>query len=637
MPNPPSSIPDSRRSFWIALAVCLLVALAAARVLKSLDDPWTGSMGRLLFGKEAGSLGTFEKYHRVLQCYTDPHFPGRERMGVDDWVRIGLRLSSLLVIAASLLAAATSFWWSRWMRHPEAPAWKPPRVAGWSRWILLGTLLLGAALRLPSARCGMTYDEQDNARRNYHGYHELAAPGAPARFVEARWQDAVWENERGNNPFLFSFLSQVSQSVWRQFAGAPRDRFDLVAMRFPSLFFGLAALAAVWWSMNQIGLGRAAPWAGLLMAVHGLALHHSIEARAYGLCLFFSSALIGLAWRVIHRGRGWEWALFGLLVCASILAYPGMFYFVASVNLFVAAVLGWRAFKARDRLARANLARWFVSNSAAALAFFWVFFPTFPQAAGFFATKFPEGNLDLAWAIGAFTTYGSGLMAWFDNNVGAPGWTGPSELAWWGARFPAFWPVGLAAFLIFPLVFLTGLVSAWREEGGKMRAALLATCLLAGAAMFCHHAFLTGFSLYHWYVIYTLPALLGLMGCGLAALGSALARRLGRPDRAPAWTGLVAAFHCLWLLWIVYPWPGARPWQDDMAIMARQPPSGGWRTAPGEIPRIEIQRGESLWVTYLDGYQIRYHDYEDHLAQWRPIVQRPLAGWGRLTQDGTGK
>ena len=396
-------------------------------------------------------------------------------------------------------------------------------------------------------------------RRNYHGFHDFREPNQAPEWVEAGFDHAVWENERVNNPYFFSLLSQVSQSTWRFFTGTPREQTSLAAMRFPSLFFGWLAIASMYWFARQIGFARLAPWAAALMAVHGLALHHSVEARGYGLNLFLSSLLLGFAWRVLQIGATRDWILFGVVVFMTVFSYPGSLYIAAVINLFIFMVLLWRWRKQADPRAKTALARWVVVNATAGLCYLWLVAPAMPQALAEFQKKFPEGNLGFSWVLGATVTYATGLMPIYTKVFAGPDWPGPTQVEWFFTHFPRMWPVCLLT--IFTVVlFVAGWI--WIFKNGRLRAAFLLTATSSGVIMVTHHYLFTGLSLYHWYIIYILPTVLLAWTAGIGCLAEKIsaATRL----KSPATGSILTAGICLWMIIISYDLPKLGIWDDGI-------------------------------------------------------------------------
>lgn len=619
----------------IAVILSILVALAAFFLMREMESPWGGKLGKAIYGENPKELSGLRLYQGLIDVYTNVDHPARAKMKVEEWARIGLRLSSTLVLLVALGAAATARWWVPWVITPPDRVPTPskpakPAIPRWSWLALAAFMVLGAILRWPSATHYVTYDEQDNLRRNYHGFLDFMEPGKPPVWTEASMADAVWENSRVNNPFFFSALSQVSHKIWRAATGQPRERFDIIAMRMPSLVFGWLAIAAIWWAANTMGLVRAAPWAAGLMSVHALALHHSVEARGYGMCVFMVSILLGMCWRVITRGHPRDWALFGVIVFLSLFTYPGSLYHVATLNMTVAGILLFRWRKSGDASARLGLSRWVLVNSVAALCYLWLVAPAWPQAMNEFDEKFPRGNLNLAWGLGAWVTYASGLMPIYVADKFGPEWVGPSHVEWFFTHFPKFWPIMLLPVLVFPALLILGWRHVWMQN--RTLTLLLTFAACSGLLMVTHHRLVTGYSLFHWYIIYILPAVLILEASGLAAMGDWWARRQAAgstvADASPAVPATLATILLCWLIAIGHTWPGSKEWNDGITYFSRQPPKGPWGKTNDEIPRSEIPRGGSLWVTYRDGYLCRFRDHGKHAEAYEAARVRKSGEWG---------
>lgn len=629
MPDPTSPTPSRSRATLYATLVCLAVALVAFWILREMDNPWNGKLGRQIYGaQDPGKLGQVEKHRRLAEVFLVIGDPVREKLKVRDWARIGMRLSSTVVLVVALLGAATARWWAPGLAGPAGGPGLEVAKMDRRSWILLGLLLLlGASCRWPGARHYMTYDEQDNMRRNYHGFLDYREPGINPEWVEAGFREAIWENERVNNPYLFSLISQVSQSAWRAVTGASRERGDLVAMRFPSLLFGWLAIASIFWTARQLGLARLAPWAAGLMAVHALALHHSVEARGYGLNLFFVSLLPGLVWRVLQIGSTREWLAFGTVVFLAILSYSGSLYQIALLNFLIAVVLLWRWKKHGQPGARAGFFRWAAANSAAAILYLWIISPAIPQAIAEYHEKFPTGNLGFSWVLGATVTYATGLMPIYTKALAGPDWQGPTHVEWFFTHFPKF-PAIFVLCLFTLVLFAIGLIWIWKQ--GKLRASIITLAAASGPVMVTHHYLGTGFSLYYWYLIYILPAVLLIWAAGIGALGDKIGTTMKKDGTTVA--SLLAAGIALWMLAVGYQWPGAGEWNDGITYFSRQPPAGGWGVPSDPIRAVEIQRGSSLWINSADGYLFRLRDFEKNPTAWDYVRTRKIADWGKIPE-----
>lgn len=632
MTTPPSpSALRPPRDVWLALAVCAVVALLALAVMRVVPDPWTGRTGAVVFGKGgAEPLGTWDRYTTVLRFCLDRESPGRDRCRLDDWVHLGLFAGSALALAAALLAAVAAPWWVRWGRGGARaePSSRPPPARRWE-WAVLGlALALAALIRLPLLSGTILWDEQDNARRNFHGYLQYPGPTEAPVWRGAGWHEALWENERGNNPYLFSLLSQASQCAWRLATGAPPERYSIVAMRLPSAVSGLLAVVALWWSMRRTGLGGAAPWAALLLAAHPLASQYSVEARGYGLSLFLAALLPGLMGGVTAGGRVRDHAAFAAALFLAILAYPGMLYPAAGCGLAVAGVLAWRWLRGKDAAGRAGLVRLAVAGAAAVLALVWLLTPALFQHAEFLHDRFPKTELDTDWYAKAYCYYANGMLTLLAEPWPTDG-SGPGgAIAWLAGDFWNFPMLATWTLVAFPLLVAGGLACLLGRQGRAAGWAWLAL-LASGPLMLIHQSLLNGMFLYYWYVIFILPALAACLGCAIEALGRGLAA--WRPPRTgPVAAAVLAAACATALVALSNPafFPSGRhtPWCQ----INSRPATGRWSAGEGEIGRTEFARGNSLWVNYEDGFQTCLRDHERDPRAWDAVRVRHLADWGHV-------
>ena len=381
----------------------------------------------------------------------------------------------------------------------------------------------------------------------------------------------------------------------------------------------------MFWFTRQIGLARLAPWAAAFLTVHALALHHSVEARGYGLNLFMATMLLGFAWRALQIGGARDWLAFGCFVFLSVFSYPGSLYLVVLITGFVAATLLWRWRKDSDERARTGLARCALASGAAGLLYLWIIAPAIPQAVAEFHEKFPQGNLGFSWVLGATVTYTTGMIPIYTQVFAPPEWGGPSHVQWFFTDFPKMWPVCLLAIVGLGF-FVCGWIWLWKND--RLRAGYLLAAAASGAVMVCHHYLFTGFSLYYWYIIYILPAVLLVWAAGVGYVAGKIGGKFGRGEMT-AGSVLTAAL-CAWMLAVSYQWPGAEKWDDGITYLTREPPGGRWAAKSNPIRINDIQRGSSLWINTADGYLFRIRDYETNPKAWEQVLVRPLSQWGKV-------
>ena len=594
-----------------------------------LEKPWQGRSGSVILVDKPKDLGSAGKRLATLRFYLDREAPGREKFQTWDWVKTGLLVGSWFAAGVAVAGALTARWWAKWSLGP-VPAGVPSgwQAPPWSRIVLCVAFAGAAAIRLPPMAGNILWDEQDNLRRNFHGYYQYQNPAAEPRWVEASLMDALWENERGNNPHLFSVLSHTGLSVWQAASGAPRERYDLVVLRWPSAVFGLLSLVSLWWFLNAVGLQRLAPWAVVLAAAHPLWAEFTFQARGYGLSLFLTPIVLGTGWRLARFGRWRDGIGFGVAGFASLLAFPGSLYFIATINLSLAAMIG-RAWRKADPAARTRFWRWVVVNTAAATAFGWLMAPAFPQMATYMNNGFQQGVMPSFWYVVSYNLFSTGMhfefprVPFFSTDGSAP-----SALAWLAGDFWRAWPVALWSMVVFPAAVVAGWVR-WVRRAERTFVVLVTMTLVAGGLCIAHHAIFTGCYIYSWYAIYALPVLVAAAAHGLTwpmERGAAAGRGGGRAG----WAGLAVAGAAVWLLAISHPAVRHGGWQTAHCRIHPRPVVGAaWRSPEGGIRRVEYQRGHALWVNYEDGFQFALRDYTTRPQEWAGVLNRPLSAYGK--------
>ena len=616
----PSPVGEARRVVRRAVVVCLGVVAGAVLCGSLVEKPWQGSHGQVILAGQPEHTGSVAKRLATLRFYVDRQAPGREKFQTRDWVRTGLLVGSWFAAGVGLTAALTARWWARWSLGPPAPAevpsgWQAPL---WSRLVLCVAVAGAGAIRLPPLAGNILWDEQDNLRRNFHGYYQFQSPAAQPKWVEATLMDALWENERGNNPHLLSVLSHTGLAVWRALTGEPRERYDRVVLRWPSAVFGLLSLVSLWWMLNAAGLPRLAPWAVVLAAAHPLWAEFTFQARGYGLSLFLTPIVLGMGWRMVKFGRWRDGVWFGVAEFASLMAFPGSLYCIATLNLALAVMIGW-AWRKGDSGARARFWRWVVVNTAAATAFGWLMAPAFPQMATYMNNGFQHGVMPPFWYVVSYNLFATGMHfefprdPFFNTDRSAP-----SVLLWLSGDFWRAWPVALWSMVVFPAAVVAGFVR-WARQADRSFTLLVLMTLAAGALCIAHHALFTGCYIYSWYAIYTLPVLV-----------AAAAHGITWPLDRRGWAGAVVAAAAVGVLAISHPWARHGGWQTQHCrIHPRPVVAAAWGAPEGCIRRVEFQRGRALWVNYEDGFQFALRDYASQPQAWAGLLDRPLSAYGR--------
>jgi len=643
-----SGHPASRREVrWVIIAFVAL-ALASFGLLRSLEKPWNGSTGKIVYSGQAHALSAGQRYAGALVAYFRPPQKLTDEMRADHWIILGLWVGTGGMILFALAAAATARWWVPGCMHSgeddegEAdPVPKLREIPLWSWAVLLAALALGVGVRTPALSGAIQWDEQDNLRRNIHGYWKFNSPTETPKWHEASLQSALWEDQRGNNPPLFSALSHISVDLYRAASGKPREHYNLVAVRLPAFIFGVLAIASLWWGLHAVGLPRAAPWAAVFAAVHPLASAFSCQARGYAMTLFLTPLVLAMAWRYLRTGTWRDLLALAAAGVALLWSFPGGLYFLAVVHLLLFALLvrQWRRDGARGCV---RFMRWGCVNVLSAAVFFWLMAPVFPQMATFMNHGFQKGVMPPFWYVVSYNLFATGLRFQFPMDPffrTGRSVASPSVLGWLFGDYWRAWPLATWAMFVFPALVSGGVFLWWRRPAVRSWAQLATAAMVGGVLCVAHHAFITGCYIYVWYVIYALPVFLAAMGTSVDALG-----RRYLPSSPRLLAGGLTSLFALWMLAVTHPLINPHGWKTTQCHMPPQPVCMRWQAPEGEIPNTRFLRGHTLWVNYEDGFQAAFRDYPGQETAWAPIIHRPesvrgegFARWKPVMAGALGK
>ncbi|MCS7056164.1 MAG: glycosyltransferase family 39 protein [Thermoflexales bacterium] len=133
--------------------------------------------------------------------------------------------------------------------------------------------------------------------------------------------------------------SYFLQKAWSSLAGVSEP-----ALRFPSVWFGVLAIALAWRFARELGFSsRVAFASAALMALGPFAVFYSREMRMYSMLLALTLASTLLMWMLLQR-RSWRiaWAYVAVSWLALQMHYYAGFVFIAQ-NLFVFSSAVFRA------------------------------------------------------------------------------------------------------------------------------------------------------------------------------------------------------------------------------------------------------------------------------------------------------
>ncbi|MBX3461691.1 MAG: glycosyltransferase family 39 protein [Planctomycetes bacterium] len=208
---------------------------------------------------------------------------------------------------------------------PPAPQSPDPTLAARrdTRWLLLGLLALGLALRLPLMGRSVWFDEACMSDQRLGTWAQLLA----TLYVDIHPPLYV--------TFMHGWNALFGDSEW--------------SMRTPPLLCGLASIPALFWTGRRLVGRRAALWAATLLTLSPAHVWYSAEARLYAPMLLSTLLAVGAVDRLgdpMHARRAWLWWLHA----ANLAAMLALHYYLA-VHVVLLAVLPplWRGFSADTR------------------------------------------------------------------------------------------------------------------------------------------------------------------------------------------------------------------------------------------------------------------------------------------------
>lgn len=583
----------------------LILALGCFAYVREGDAPWEGEAL-----KRVAKALDVDRREVPQSAFRDLEALGSYNLGVPAYLQIGLWYGCLIVGSLLTLAALTTRWWvpltSRRPRGGNALTGASPKSGFHPRpadWIgLAAILLLATLLRAPHLDRALYFDEQDNLRRNFHGYLELRTDGEEI-WQPADWREALFENRLGNNPVFLSLACQVSLRTWRMISGADRQRFDIVALRIPVFLAGLASIAALWIWLQNWGLRFSAALAALLAAVHPMHIDYSLQARGYAFVLFFVPLALLFAWLALKRNRWRDWFGLAFTVFFCLWSYAGSVYFAFSLCGGILMLLSVRWFRSRDPGLLGPITRLLAANAITGCLYILLIFPHLPPVRYHFGNVFELIRLEPYWPFYAWSHYSTGTSFPLPADVGElrAGTADLSEVLL--QRFAPSEPVlALLQWGILPALLLGGffwLRNRQRHDGWMIPASTLLGLGLLAPALALLHQQLSSLYFYYWYLSYALPVVLAGIAIGfhrfvLPQLQSA------RQPRGQ-WMGAAATLVFLGLfLWQVSP-IGGRP--------GRTPRATPWPVNEEGVAAVEFRRGRSHWVATRDGQSFSKKDF----------------------------
>ncbi len=423
----------------------------------------------------------------------------------EDAAVLGTHWASSVILLVVTLALLTMRWW-----HPGPPALKPLSCAsnalspgqGRYRVILLAIFLGAVALRLPLAMGSLWWDELWNIKFATVGeWRQNPENPDEGKFLPTSWSRAAWYYNKPTNHSVLTLPSKACHSLWQKVSGAAPAAFSELVLRLPVFAASLAALLLTARLATRLAGRRAGLTAAALMALHPWLIRYGVDARSYGLTLFFTIAALSALERATAEGsphrNAWWWAFGGcqmLLMWAHALAHVSL-----CAVLAIAALWLIRRGPAGNRGRLAG--QWLVIHLTAAAVFLAAFLPNALQALTW-GERNEDGNLLTAsYLVRTLSQIASGTEPpYLGHAAGIP-------LLPWGG------------FILLTAAGFTALVTGLRYLiRTQPRAAILTTSVLGGGVLFLVIVHLAGGFFYHRFVISSAIPVILLTAIGLSRL-----------------------------------------------------------------------------------------------------------------------
>ena len=443
--------------------------------------------------------------------------PGLASFKWEDAAVLGTHYATLLMLGMVVMALATMRWWVPPAARPSAPAKRVSKTSVRYRAVLFCLLLLAAGLRLPLAAGSLWWDELWNMKFATVGeWRQDEANADLVKFQPTSWSRAAWYFNKPTNHPVFTLPSKLCHTAWQKITGATPGTFSEMVLRLPVLLGGLAALLLTAGLANRLAGERAGLTAAALIALHPWLIRYGVDARSYGLSVFFMAAALYSLERATSetasRRHGWWWA-FGccqfLLMWSHVVAH-----FSICAALFAAAA--WLIRRGPPGQRGRYFAQLIVINLTAAALLLIAFLPNLLQAMTW-GGRNDDGNfLTGPYFLRTLAQITAGMEPALHEGAG-----GIPVIPWWG----------------FALLGISGLAAAGVGlrylAKHQPRAALIVGFITVFTGLFLVTVKLTDFYFYHRFLLSIgIPVIL-LIAIGLS--------RLARPGLTAAALAVFAA------------------------------------------------------------------------------------------------
>ncbi len=462
----------------IVRALCALACLACVAAVAFLNKPWT----------VRGPIERIDDFAVVYEWWA---------------AAVNAVLFAVLTVTAP--------WWVN-LRPTALRPWLPPPPASrtFLPLLLLATALL-ATMGIPRLSQSLWDDEDSAVRRGIYGEWKERADGT-LRFSRADWTETLWNYKKPANQMLQAILSKTTLEAWRAVTRPAGLGFSEAAARIPVFLIAILAPGVLGLLLRRVGFSAAGVVAAFLLALHPWMLRYASELRGYGLTLLLGPLLLFGVLEAVESGRWRWWFTAAATGFALLYAYPGCLYLFLLANAAVPIFVFFRCRGIPDRLAL--LCRWAVASTVSGAIFLQLMLPCIPQFLAYLKTARALGEITTRWHANMAAHLAAGIP-WNNSDQAAAGYP---ELRWHVAGQPVLFTAVL-------VLLATGLVVGTVRLATKRPAGffLAAAWLVPGALVYVVSR-IKGMYLYEWYLIFSLPGLVGLVAVGITTWTAPLAR-----------------------------------------------------------------------------------------------------------------
>jgi hypothetical protein len=536
-------------------------------------------VGYLVFGDNPWHDGIAERLRE-----------GKRPRGYDYWITYGY-----WVVAAEALLLALLLRFHRLWRAPgdapRCPEFARPEARlhpiGWLLVVL--AIATSASLAFTRLHQSLWDDEETSAHSYIAGYYDVSDEGE-LHFHEPDLRQTFFWYRSPNNHIVHNLIARIFHAAWSAATSPQDERVNDFVLRLPAFLFGMTSLAALAYFLWRIGF----PWAGVFgawfLALHPWHLRYASEARGYSLVF----SLIPLVWALLldalYHGTWRRWAAFGGAQFVLLWAFPGALYLLVITNLLaLGAVLTRHRGEARAQQAT----RWLSVNLFGAMLWALLMAGNVAQMLDWLERK-GFHNLGHRFVEKTLAYFLSG-MPWSNSRLGVdPVYPELIDLA---TRTPWLFyaAVGGTAALL-----LIGIMRLLRGEGYRRWIPLL---LIVPGPLLWYVAYLRGYQMWPWYLVFALPSFAALIGLGATAVP--------RWIRPPALAATLGVAVCAVYLAGLAVWTEA----PRSALRARslQPYKEAVLLVRGTLDPFDPRQDEIITVSFSDAPD--YYDPRVHIVE----------------------